>query len=58
MASSFNGKLREELLDREILYTLREVQILTDQYRKTCNHIRPQSSLGYRATGAPGRNGC
>ena len=45
---SFNGKLRDELLDREIFYTLREVQILTEQYRRAYNHIRPHSSLGYR----------
>ena len=45
---SFNGKLRDELLDREISYTSKEVQILTEQYRKTYNHIRPHSSLGYR----------
>ena len=45
---SFNGKLRDELLDREIFYTLHEVQVLTEQYRQTYNHIRPHSSLGYR----------
>ena len=45
---SFNGKLRDELLDRELFYTLKEVQVLTDQYRKIYNHIRPHSSLGYR----------
>ncbi len=45
---SFNGKLRDELLDREIFYTLQEVQILTGQYRQTYNRIRPHSSLGYR----------
>jgi len=45
---SFNGKLRDELLDREIFYTLREVQILTEQYRHTYNRVRPHSSLGYR----------
>ena len=45
---SFNGKLRDELLNREISYTLKEVQVLTEQYRKTYNHIRPHSSLGYR----------
>ena len=45
---SFNGKLRDELLDREISYTSKEVQVLTEQYRKTYNHIRPHSSLGYR----------
>ena len=45
---SFNGKLRDELLDREVFYTLREVQVLTEQYRQTYNRIRPYSSLGYR----------
>jgi len=45
---SFNGKLRDELLDREIFYTLQEVQVLTEAYRQTYNHIRPHSSLGYR----------
>ena len=45
---SFNGKLRDELLDREIFYTLQEVEILTEQYRQTYNRIRPHSSLGYR----------
>ena len=45
---SFNGKLRDELLDREVFYTLLEVQVLTEQYRQTYNQIRPHSSLGYR----------
>ena len=45
---SFNGKLRDELLDRELFYTLQEVQVLTAQYRQTYNRIRPHSSLGYR----------
>jgi len=45
---SFNGKLRDELLDREIFYTLQEVQVLTEGYRQTYNRIRPHSSLGYR----------
>ena len=45
---SFNGKLRDELLDREIFYTLQEVQVLTEQYRQTYNRIRPHSSLAYR----------
>ena len=45
---SFNGKLRDDLLDQEISYTSKEVQVLTEQYRKTYNHIRPHSSLGYR----------
>ena len=45
---SFNGKLRDELLDREVFYTLLEVRVLTEQYRQTFNRVRPHSSLGYR----------
>ena len=45
---SFNGKLRDELLDRELFYTLLEVRVLTERYRRTYNRIRPHSSLGYR----------
>ena len=45
---SFNGKLRDELLDREVFYTLLEVQVLTEQYRQTYNRIRLHSSLGYQ----------
>ena len=45
---SFNGKLIDELLDREMLYTLPEVQVLTEQYRQTYNRSRPHGSLGYR----------
>lgn len=44
----FNGILRDELLDGEIFYTLKEVQVLTEQWRKEYNQIRPHSSLGYR----------
>ncbi len=47
-SEGFTGKLRDELLDREIFYTLQEVQILTEEYRQTYNRIRPHSSLGYR----------
>ena len=45
---SFNGKLRDELLDREVFYTLLEVRVLTERYRRTYNQVRPHSSLGYR----------
>jgi putative transposase len=45
---SFNGKLRDELLNREIFFTLPEAQILIERWRKDYNHIRPHSSLGYR----------
>lgn len=45
---SFNGKLRDELLNGEIFYTLREAQILIEEWRKLYNTKRPHSSLGYR----------
>ncbi len=45
---SFNGKLRDELLDRELVYTLLEVRVLPERYRRTYNQVRPHSSLGYR----------
>ena len=43
----FNGKLRDELLDREVFHTILEVWVLTEQYRQTYNRLRPHSSLGY-----------
>ena len=45
---SFNGKLRDELLDRALFYALQEVRVLTEQSRQTCNRMRPHSSLGSR----------
>jgi len=45
---SFNGKLRDELLDREVFYTLLEVRVLTERYRQTYNRVRPHNSMGYR----------
>jgi transposase InsO family protein len=45
---SFNGKLRDELLDREIFYTLIEAQVLVQRWRREYNWKRPHSSLGYR----------
>jgi putative transposase len=45
---SFNGKLRDELLNCEIFYSPKEVQILTERWRREYNTIRPHSSLGYR----------
>lgn len=44
---SFNGKLRNELLNGEIFYTLKEAQVLIEQWRYHYNHVRPHSSLGY-----------
>ncbi len=45
---SFNGKLRDELLDGEIFYSLREAKILINRWRTHYNTARPHSSLGYR----------
>lgn len=45
---SFNGKLRDELLNREIFYTLTEAQVLVERWRRDYNWHRPHSSLGYR----------
>ena len=45
---SFNGKLRDELLNREIFMTLKEAKVLIEQWRQEYNHIRLHSSLGYR----------
>lgn len=45
---SFNGKFRDEFLRCEALYSLKEAQILTEQWRHLYNHIRPHTSLGYR----------
>lgn len=45
---SFNGKLRDELLNGEIFYTLKEAEILIEQWRWNYNHVRPHSSLGYK----------
>jgi len=46
--ASFNGKLRDELLNVEIFDTLREAQVLMERWRKYYNTERPHSSLGYR----------
>ncbi|MCH8013565.1 MAG: IS3 family transposase [Candidatus Dadabacteria bacterium] len=45
---SFNGKLRDELLNGEIFYSLKEAQVLIEQWRRHYNEVRPHSSLGYR----------
>jgi putative transposase len=45
---SFNGKLRDELLNREIFTTLAEAKILIEEWRKEYNQVRPHSALGYR----------
>lgn len=45
---SFNSKLRDEFLDREVLYTLKEAQVLIEAWKRHYNTARPHSSLGYR----------
>lgn len=45
---SFNGKLRDELLNGEIFYSLKEARIVIEQWRKHYNQKRPHSALGYR----------
>jgi hypothetical protein len=45
---SFNGKMRDELLNGEIFYTLKEAIIIIEMWRKEYNTIRPHSSLGYQ----------
>ena len=45
---SFNARLRDELLNGEIFYTLKEAQIIIEQWRKHYNRKRPHTALGYR----------
>ena len=45
---SFNGKLRDELLNREIFETLQEAKVLIEGWRQEYNTFRPHSSLGYK----------
>ena len=45
---SFNGKLRDECLNGEIFYSLKEAQTVIEQWRVHYNTVRPHSSLGYR----------
>jgi hypothetical protein len=47
-AEQIIGKLRDELLNREIFTTLFEAQVLIENRRDDCNQIRPHSALGYR----------
>jgi transposase InsO family protein len=45
---SFNGKLRDELLNGEIFYTLNEAKVVIENWRRDYNQYRPHSSLGYK----------
>jgi transposase InsO family protein len=43
---SFNGKMREQLLNGELFYTLKEAQIIIERWRMHYNTVRPHRSLG------------
>jgi transposase InsO family protein len=45
---SFNNKLRDEFLNGEIFYSLKEIQVLAERWRVHYNTVRPHFSLGYR----------
>jgi putative transposase len=45
---SFNARLRDELLDGEIFYTLAEARIIVESWRRHYNSVRPHGSLGYK----------
>ena len=45
---SFNARLRDELLDGEIFYTLAEAKIVVESWRRHFNTVRPHGSLGYK----------
>jgi putative transposase len=47
-AESFNSKVRDELLAREEFGSVLEAGVLAKEWRQEYNHVRPQSSLGYR----------
>jgi len=45
---SFNAKFRDELLNGELFYTLREAQVIIERWRRRYNTVRPHNALGYR----------
>ncbi len=45
---SFNARLRDELLDGEIFYSLREAEVVIESWREHYNTVRPHASLGFR----------
>ena len=53
---SFNARLRDELLNGEIFYSLREAQIVIESWCRHYNTVRPHASLGYKVT-CPPKNG-
>ncbi len=49
---SFNGKLRDELLNGELFTSLTEAKVVTEDWRMAYNHRRPHRSLGYETPAA------
>ena len=47
---SFNARLRDELLNGEIFYSLAEARIIVESWRRFYNTLRPHGSLGYKAS--------
>ena len=45
---SFNARLRDELLDGEIFYSLREAEVVIEKWRRHYNTVRPHASLGFK----------
>ena len=46
---SFNARLRDELLDGEVSYSLQEARVVIESWRRHYNAVRPHASLGYGA---------
>ena len=49
---SFNGKLRDELLNRELFLSVPEARYVLDEWRAEYNHRRPHGSLGWQTPAA------
>jgi putative transposase len=51
-AESFHGRFRDDLLDRELFYSVKEAKVLVENWRLEYNHHRPHSSLNYMTPAA------
>jgi putative transposase len=51
-SESFNGRFRDELLNRELFTSLREAKLIVEDFRLEYNHRRPHSSLDYQTQAA------
>jgi len=49
---SFNGKLRDEILNREVFYSVKEAKVIVEDWRLEYNNHRPHSGLGYMTSAA------